>query len=153
SLADRVLAIHVPVGDLSSLAVGTEGQIYYVRSEILPPGAVGPEAKPRTTLHHYDMKKLEDEVLAEGIDGFSISEDHKKILYRSGETLGITDLGKFKSGDGALAVAGISVKIEPRSEWPEIFREAWRINRDFFYAKNMHGADWNAIYKKYEPLV
>ena len=45
------------------------------------------------------------------------------------------------------------MKIDPRAEWPQIFREAWRINRDYFYAKNMHGLDWEAIAKKYEPLV
>jgi len=152
-LADRVLAVSVPAGELSNLEIGTEGQIYYVRSEVLPPGLNGPGVKPRTALHHYDLKKLEDEVLAEGVDGFSVSADRKKVLYHAGETFGIADLGKFKAGDGALPVGSISVKVDPRAEWPQIFREAWRINRDYFYAKNMHGADWDAIYKKYRPLV
>ena len=153
-LADRVLALPVPAGEIGNLATGTEGQVYYLRSEIVPPGSGTPDAsKPRTALHHYDMKKLEDEVLAEGVTGFSISADHKKVLYRAGEVWGLTDLGKFKPGDGTLGVAGISVKIDPRAEWSQIFREAWRINRDFFYAKNMHGTDWEAIRKKYEPLA
>jgi tricorn protease len=153
-LSDRVLAIPVPTGDLSNLAIGTEGQVYFLRSEVVPPGASGPDgAKPKTALHHYDLKKLEDEVLAEGVEQFAISADRKKILYHAGSTWGIADLGKFKAGDGSLAVSGIAVKIDPRAEWPQIFREAWRINRDYFYAKNMHGADWDAIYKKYEPLV
>jgi tricorn protease len=99
------------------------------------------------------MKKLEDEVVAEGVDKFQVSHDRKKVLYHSGENWGIADLGKFKPGDGTLNVAGISVPIDPRAEWPEIFREAWRINRDYFYARNMHGTDWDAVYKKYEPLV
>ena len=153
-LPDRVLAVPVPIGDLSNLAVGTEGQVYFLRSEVIPPGATSPDApKPKTSLHHYDMKKPEDEVLADGVEQFSISTDHKKVLYHAGPTWGITDLGKFKTGDGSLNVAGIAVKIDPRAEWLQIFREAWRINRDYFYAKNMHGADWDAIYKKYEPLV
>ena len=58
---------------------GSEGQIYYLRAEVLPPGAVGPESKPKTVLHHYDLKKLEDEVLAEGIEGFLISGDRKSF--------------------------------------------------------------------------
>jgi tricorn protease len=152
-LEDRVVAVSVPVGDLGNIEVGTEGQVYYIRAEVLPPGASGPEAKPKSALHHYDLKKLEDEVLAEGVESFAISDDHKKLLYHAGETYGIVDLGKFKPGDGSLNVAGISVKVDPRAEWPEIFHEAWRINRDYFYAKNMHGANWNAVYKKYEPLV
>jgi tricorn protease len=50
-------------------------------------------------------------------------------------------------------VATISVKVDPHAEWREIFDEAWRINRDFFYAPNMHGVDWAAMKKKYEPFL
>ena len=67
--------------------------------------------------------------------------------------LGIVDAGKFNKGDGALKLDAISVRVEPRAEWAQIFREAWRINRDYFYAPNMHGADWNAMRRKYEELL
>ena len=153
-LPDRVLSLPVPSGDLLNLAVGGEGQVYYVRSEVLPPTIAGHEgAKPRTELRHFDLKTLEDEALAEGVRHFEISGDTKKVLYGTGESWGIVDLGKFKVGDGPLNLAAISVPIDPAVEWPRIFREAWRINRDYFYAKNMHGNDWEAIRKKYEPLV
>ena len=52
-----------------------------------------------------------------------------------------------------LKLAAISVRVEPRAEWAQILREAWRINRDYFYATNMHGADWNAVWRKYEELL
>ena len=153
-LSDRVLALPVPQGDLSNLAVGTEGQVYYIRSEVLPPTIAGREgAKPKTELRRFDLKTLEDEALAEGVRQFEISHDTKKVLYGTGEAWGIADLGKFKVGDGALSLGGISVPVDPAAEWPQIFREAWRINRDYFYAKNMHGNDWEGIRKKYEPLV
>jgi tricorn protease len=45
------------------------------------------------------------------------------------------------------------VRIDPRAEWQQIFDEAWRINRDYFYAPNMHGVDWNAAKRKYEPFL
>ena len=48
------------------------------------------------------------------------------------------------SGDGKLNLDAIEVKVDPRAEWKQIFHEAWRINRDYFYDPNMHGADWNA---------
>ena len=67
--------------------------------------------------------------------------------------LGIVDAGKFTKGDGALKLGAISVRVEPRAEWPQILREAWRINRDYFYATNMHGADWNAMWPKYAELL
>ena len=47
----------------------------------------------------------------------------------------------------------ISVRIEPRAEWAQIFREAWRINRDYFYDPGMHGADWPAMRRKYAAFL
>ena len=56
-------------------------------------------------------------------------------------------------GDGKINLDAIEVRVEPRAEWKQIFDEAWRINRDFFYDPNMHGADWPAVKKKYEPFL
>ena len=56
-------------------------------------------------------------------------------------------------GDGKLNLDAIEVRVDPRAEWKQIFDEAWRINRDFFYDPNMHGADWPAMKKKYEPFL
>jgi tricorn protease len=58
------------------------------------------------------------------------------------------DPAKFK-----LATDKLQVKIDPRAEWRQIFDEAWRINRDYFYDPNMHGADWNAMRAKYAVLL
>lgn len=56
-------------------------------------------------------------------------------------------------GDKHLNLDAIEIRIDPPTEWREIFAEAWRINRDFFYAPNMHGADWRAMRAKYEPFL
>jgi tricorn protease len=58
-------------------------------------------------------------------------------------------------GGGAkkLNLDAIEVRVDPKAEWKQILTEAWRINRDFFYDPNMHGADWPAMLKKYEPLL
>ena len=55
--------------------------------------------------------------------------------------------------EGRLAVADLEVQIDPRAEWAQMFDEAWRINRDYFYAPNMHGVDWPAMRKKYGALL
>ncbi|HVK18455.1 MAG TPA: PDZ domain-containing protein [Fimbriiglobus sp.] len=56
-------------------------------------------------------------------------------------------------GDQRLNLDAIEVRVDPRLEWQQIFDEAWRINRDFFYDPNMHGADWPAVKKKYEAFL
>ncbi len=60
---------------------------------------------------------------------------------------------KPTAGAGKLDLTKMEVYVDPRAEWTQIFNEAWRIERDFFYVKNMHGADWNAVHKKYEPFL
>ena len=56
-------------------------------------------------------------------------------------------------GKGRLNIDAVEVRVDPRAEWPQIFDEAWRINRDYFYAPNMHGADWQAMRKKYAAFL
>lgn len=58
-----------------------------------------------------------------------------------------------ESGSGRLNLDAIEVRMDPRSEWKQIFHEAWRINRDYFYDPYMHGADWPAMEKKYEVFL
>ena len=37
--------------------------------------------------------------------------------------------------------------------WKQIYRETWRIERDFFYDPNHHGLDLAKVQKKYEPYL
>jgi tricorn protease len=66
---------------------------------------------------------------------------------------GATPSSSSDGGDQKLNLEAIEVRVEPRLEWQQIFDEAWRINRDFFYDPNMHGADWPAVKKKYEVFL
>jgi len=47
----------------------------------------------------------------------------------------------------------VEVRVDPRAEWPEIFEDAWRINRDYFYDPQMHGVDWKAMREKYAQFL
>ncbi len=152
-IADRIIALPVPEGMISNLNAGEGGELYYLRRLTARPGR-GEEGMGKPSLRRFTLKTLEEETLAEEIDEFHLSADHKKILYRSGEGWGIVDAGKFHKGDGTLASLGaISIRIDPRAEWAQMFHEAWRINRDYFYAPNMHGADWDAVRRKYDALL
>jgi len=166
-ITGRVVPLPIEAGHLQHLAAGNEGQVYYIRHAGGVPGRGG-AGRGKPSLKRFDLKTREQETLADEIESFSLSTDRKKILYQAaapgGEgppsgpaqgpvALGIVDAGKFTKGDGALKLEAVSVLVEPRAEWGQIFREAWRINRDYFYAPNMHGADWNAVRTKYEELL
>jgi len=149
-LNQRILALPLPARSYWSLQAGAAGKIYYLEA---PPGRRGPYDK-KTALHCYDLNKRKDEIIMQGVNGYSLSADHKKILYISRESLGIIPAtGKAKPGQGKIKTDAVEVRIDPRVEWNQIFHEAWRINRDYFYDPNMHGADWKAMRKKYSVFL
>ena len=151
-LSDRIISIPVPAGNFFSLQAGAEGHIYYLEA---PPTAGGPGAKG-TDLHKYDLNEREDKVILSEVNGYQLSADNKKILYRSGDSWEIAPLAdqiESGEGEGKLKVDAVEVLIDPRAEWDQIFHEVWRINRDYFYATNMHGADWNAMRAKYSVFL
>ena len=103
----------------------------------------------------FDMKEREENTLISGINNYNISSDGEKIIYKSGQTYGIIDAkkGNNKVGDGKLSTSGMEMKVDPRGEWEQIFEEAWRLERDFFYDPNMHGVDWKGMKKRYGQLL
>ncbi len=160
-LGERIVALPVDSGTIEGLEAGSEGQLYYIRRA--HGGGRGGTNPSKGTLKRYDLKKHEEETLAEGIDDFEITADRKRMLYQTGNpesppgqghfVMGVVDTGKFNPGDGAVKLDDVAVKVDPRREWAEILREAWRINRDYFYAPNMHGADWDAVLRKYQAFL
>ena len=52
-----------------------------------------------------------------------------------------------------MALATIRLRVDRGEEFPQIFNEAWRIQRDWFYDPGMHGVDWEAVGEKYRVLV
>src|SRR6185436_13165734 len=94
----------------------------------------------------------------EGIRSYSLSNDRKKLLYQgvAANSWGIVPTDRpapVKVGDGPLNVAQLETRVDPRAEWEQIYREEWRIQREYFYDPKFHGNDWQAIYDKYKALL
>ena len=43
--------------------------------------------------------------------------------------------------------------LDPREDWRQIFVDAWRLERDYFYDPGTHGVEWKAVLDKHMPLV
>ena len=128
--------------DLSNLYCAKENEILYLKNE-----------NGKRTMHKYSLEDREDKEVDE-IDHFMVSADGKKMLYRKNGSWGIGDAGaKPEAGKGLLDTRGLSVKIDPPAEWPQIFDEVWRVNRDYFYDPGMHGSDWPAMKEKYGQFL
>ena len=147
----RILSFAVAAGDYSRLQPGTAGQFYYLEAT---PSEGSPFGGRFASLHRYDMNKRKDESIVSGVIDYLISADNKKLLYATRDAAFIVSANeKVQPGQGKLNLDAAEVRIDPRAEWPQIFNEAWRINRDYFYATNMHGVDWNAMRQKYSVFL
>jgi tricorn protease len=148
-IGQRILAINVPAGDYSNLSAGATGSFYYTEPIITTGGP------PTLRLQRYQLKERTAAPFLEGVRSYTLSADKKKLLYQAGGTSwGIVATERpAKVGDGPINVAQLEMRVDPRAEWQQIYRETWRIQREYFYDPKMHGNDWQAIYEKYRPLL
>jgi len=149
-LERRVVELPIKAGSFGALA-SVEGKLLFLRHA---PAGARQDDQPSGTLRYYDLKEREEKTILDGIDGYGLSADGKKIIYKSKSTYGIIDVGADqKVGDGKLASGDLKAWINPRQEWEQIFNEAWRIQRDFFYDPYMHRVDWKATKERYGALL
>ena len=84
---------------------------------------------------------------------FQISADEKKMIISKQKSFSVVDVAPDQKMDKKLPTNQLEMTVVPRDEWKQIFTDVWRLNRDFFYDKNMHGVDWQAMKKQYGALI
>jgi tricorn protease len=151
----RVAPVPISSGIYSNLAARKGNLFYLAQPQEARAAGTEQDSAPRNILHIYDLEKREDKELLTGIDAYDLDKEGKKVIYKAGPVFGIQDAqpGKAKTGEGKLDLSGLQVKIDPREEWKQILREAWRIERDFYWDPKMTGHDWEQIGKRYEALL
>ena len=146
-LSQRILALPPKPAGYSRLQVGASGKVFYLE-------VPGGERDGDASLQRYDLDKRKEDTVLDKADSFLVSSDGKRILVRVKDAWSICDVeDKLDTSKHKLKVDEVQVKIDPAAEWRQIFHEAWRINRDYFYDPGMHGADWNAMREKYAALL
>jgi tricorn protease len=146
-LDERILALPLPAGVYSDLQAGVTNQIFFRR-------AVSTDSGADSAVFRYDLIKRKEDQILDKASAFSVSPDKKRALVRVNEAYHIVDLGdKLDLGKFKLNIDRVHVRVDPPSEWAQMLREAWRINRDYFYDPGFHGADWPAAIEKYEALL
>ncbi|MCB2198124.1 PDZ domain-containing protein [bacterium] len=143
-LSQRILALDEPEANYWDLQAAEGGYLFFMK-----------EAEGSgNTLRRFDMGEEEGKDFLTGIGGFEISANGEKLIYIDGRSYGIVEVkGSPSKGDGKLDVGGMEMYLNPRKEWAQMYDEAWRVERDFFYDPNMHGADWPGIREKYRPFL
>lgn len=157
-LMNRVVALPVSERNYDSLAVGSDGGLFYI--ERRQPGASNDAPDPEGgfgqqagELVRFNFEERKPATIKPGVVGISMSADGKKMLIQLPRgRLEIAD-ANAKLDAKPIETAQVGAVIDPREEWQQIFDEAWWMQKEFFYDGNMHGLDWNAVRARYAPLV
>jgi len=134
----RITAFPMKNDDYAALRAIEGGILYFKEKEI----------------RQFKLEDKKDSLVIGGVDSGVLSADGQKILYQAQNQFGIVGLtADQKAGDGSLDLSQVTMKIEPQREWTQIFVDGWRIFRDWFYQKKLHGVDWQKLKEKYACLV
>ncbi|HON01329.1 MAG TPA: peptidase S41, partial [Acidobacteriota bacterium] len=156
-LTERIVALPVPLKDYAALAVAKDGSLFYL--DLQQPGMVEVPPDERDpavhSLRRFDFKeRTEKVVLEEQVATFTMSGDGSKMLIRGPKgRWEVRSTAQPEKDPKTLNLSGLKVRVDPRVEWRHIFDDVWRMEKEFFYAENLHGVDWKAVRAKYEPLL
>jgi tricorn protease len=148
----RLMEVPVAPGNYGGLS--TDGKrLYFMSADVSTPA--------RRVLRTLEIsnKRAQPETFLEDVRSYELSLDRKKVMVRRGNDLFVMDAAaKGPAAPAELAKVQVPLRdwtfrLDPRDEWRQMFVEAWRLERDYFYDRSMHGVDWNAIRERYLPLV
>ena len=140
---ERVTVLDVPSANYVGLTAG-DGGLFFIAAQ----QGSGNE------LHYYDLEERGAKKVLDGVTGYALSADGKKLLWQQRDKFGIADAKpEVDAGKTALKLDGMEMRIDPRVEWQQMYVDGWRILRDWFWDPGIHGQDWAAIRDRYAPLV
>ncbi len=146
----RILALPIPNGNVQGLAAGKAGILFI---SIAPPSFFGSD-DDGVNVKRFDLEKRKVKDFLSGVNAFDVSADGEKVLYQKKKEWAIAPAAEEpKAGEGSLKIGAIQIRIDPRAEWRQMFRDVWLGERDHFYDENHHGLDLEAARKFYEPYL
>jgi tricorn protease len=142
----RAVVLPVGCGRFDDL-MATRGRVLFTRQPRA--GADG----GRRPLCAWNIEDRDEENVIDDISGVDLSADGRKLLVCRGRHWSITSVREGQNGMHSLALGGLEIALDPMAEWRQIFNDAWRLERDYFYDPQMHGVDWPGMRQRYEKLL
>ena len=158
-IGQRILAMPLPARRYVQLQTGKAGVLLALEAP-----TPGPGVAPGVAVHRFDLKERRADVLHTGIRFFEISANGEKTLTAQGDRWTIQTLRPMApagapggpppgGGGGVLNTESIEVRSDPKAEWRQMYYDAWRLQREFFYDPKLHGLNLPATIAKYEPYL
>jgi tricorn protease len=154
-LGQRILALPLPARNYTGITAGKAGTIFLQEKATLPilDGQGGPDAGP-ATVTKFDLKTRKSDKLLDGVGAFDVAANGEKALYQQGDKWYIASIASGPpKPEKPLAVDEMEVRVDPRAEWKQMYRDVWRLQRDFLYDPGAHGLDLPAAQKKYAVFL
>ncbi len=150
-LTDRVFEVPLPAGAYSDLAAGDKILFFIDRES-------GGGDKSRLQAVEVKNRFVQAKTLLEDARGFELSADAKKILVRKDGDLYVVDAGSAQPTQQTLSERRVDLSrwtfsVDPREEWRQMFLDAWRMERDYFYDRNLHNVDYQGLLERHRPFV
>lgn len=134
----RIIAMPVPVGNYDGMLAGPKGSVLIISG-------------PTLSKYTINDKKLEE--LVKGGSQFAVSANGENLLFNSGPGWRVVSTAKPPGPTEGIVGMTLRMELNRLQEWKQIFNEAWRYERDYFYDRNLHGRDWQEVWNQYAPLA
>lgn len=146
-IGKRIMPVQSNEGQFSHLSAGKSGHLFYLSHYTNAAG------QSSSDLFKYSFEQRSASNVAADVQDYRVSANGESILIQSNNTWQVFDASATSGPDNKQLSMDLSKRVNYSQEWQQIFREAWRYQRDYLYVDNFHGADWNKIYDTYQPLV
>ncbi len=144
-IENRLEILPIAAGNYRNLS-SVKGKLLYMKYPLS-----GSDDKP--VLKIYDFDKKEEKTILEKTEDYTLSADRQKMLVRQDNKFAIIKPEADQKFEKPLAVGDMQMFINPMNEWKQIFNDAWRFERDYFYDPDMHGVNWKQAKEQYAALL
>ena len=159
-LENRIQAFELSLGGYIKIT-GIKDGIMYWKQDIEPiVNQTHFKEVQSPTLYKYKFEELTSEVFLKSVNKFFMSMDKNYILTYSDSKLRLietknkpTEESKIGKKDGFVDISRIKLKVDPRHEWQQMYHEAWALQKEHFWRKDLLNIDWDLIYKRYQKLL
>jgi tricorn protease len=145
-LEDRMNVLPPSAGNLGYLEAAKD-KLYYIRYANTGDNSTKPSIK------FFDLDKKEEKTILNDAGSFILSEDQQKMLVNSAGRYAVINPTENAKIEKSLPVENMVMQINPREEWQQMFTEAWRLQRDYFYDPHLHGVNWNQVRSRYTKML
>ncbi len=151
-LAERIVALPAPPENILGLAPGKPGELFLQVGPRVAP--LDEDEEPPVEVKKFKLESRDVEKLSEGVTDFALSRDGEKMLLHQGDDWILAGTGEpVEAGKGKLDLSGLEARVDPPAEWRQMFREVWRIERDFLYDPGAHGLDLEDAERRYARFL